>query len=137
MSLFRFQDLEIWRRAIALAGPLCALAEQLDAAKCWKFAEQLRAAALSISNNIAEGSGSHSRIDFAHFLNMAKRSSFECANMMLFFEAHGYLAGKSTEPNLVQLNELARMIEAFRQNLLQKATSAKNHPEDRPVKDSH
>ena len=68
MCLFRFEDLEIWRRAIAIGGELCVLADKLDEQKKWKFAEQLRGAALSISNNIAEGSGSASDRDFANFL---------------------------------------------------------------------
>jgi len=57
---FRFQDLEIWQRGAALSRPLFALADQLDERKRYRFAEQLRAATLSITNNIAEGSGSTS-----------------------------------------------------------------------------
>lgn len=41
-----------------------------------------RAATLSITNNIAEGSGSVSDIDFANFLNTARRSTFEVANVI-------------------------------------------------------
>jgi len=43
----------------------------------------LRSAILSISNNIAEGSGSSSKRDFAHFLNIAHRSAFEVANIII------------------------------------------------------
>jgi four helix bundle protein len=119
MSLFRFQDLDIWKRAIALGGELCVLAERLDEAKKWNFAEQLRAAALSISNNIAEGSGSASNKDFANFLNIAKRSVFENANMMFFFHLNGHLPESQSMPIIPKLNELSRMIEAFRQRLIQ------------------
>ncbi len=117
MSLFRFEELEIWKRAISLGGELCLLADKLDEAKKWKFAEQLRGAALSISNNIAEGSGSASTKDFANFLNIAKRSVFENANMMFFFSINGHLARDFAQPLLPKLNELSRMIEAFRQRL--------------------
>lgn len=118
MSLFRFEDLEIWRRAIAIGGELCVLADKLDEQKKWKFAEQLRGAALSISNNIAEGSGSASDRDFANFLNIAKRSAFENANMMFFFSINQHLDENETMPLAVKLSELCRMIEAFRQRLL-------------------
>jgi four helix bundle protein len=117
MSLFRFEDLEIWKRAVNVGGELCALADRLDEAKKWRFAEQLRAAALSISNNIAEGSGSASDRDFANFLNIAKRSIFENANMMFFFAMNGHLSGELTTPLLHKLNELSRMVESFRQRL--------------------
>ena len=118
MSLFRFEDLEIWKRAVSLGGELCALADRLDDAKKWRFAEQLRSAALSISNNIAEGSGSASDRDFANFLNIARRSIFENANMMFFFSMNGHLTGDVTSPLLTKLNELSRMVESFRQRLV-------------------
>ena len=109
--------MEIWKRAISVGGKLCALADQLEEQKKWKFAEQLRSAALSISNNIAEGSGSASDKDFANFLNIAKRSVFENANMMFFFSINGNLDNHKTSPLLPELFELSRMIEAFRQRL--------------------
>ncbi|WP_205940794.1 four helix bundle protein [Pedobacter paludis] len=40
-----------------------------------QIAEQLNGAALSISNNIAEGSGSVSNKEFTHYLNIAHRSA--------------------------------------------------------------
>ena len=115
--MFRFEDLKIWQRAVAIGGRLCDLAEVLDEAKKWRFAEQLRGAALSISNNIAEGSGSASDKDFANFLNIAKRSAFESANMMLFFRVNRHLAAADTDPLLPELAELCRMIESFRKSL--------------------
>jgi four helix bundle protein len=55
---FRFQELEIWKRAAEFSSDLFRLADQLEKRRLFRFAEQLRAAALSITNNIAEGSGS-------------------------------------------------------------------------------
>ena len=62
---FRFQHFDIWKRAIAIGGKLHDLAENLDSRGYRRYAEQLRAAAMSISNNIAEGSGSESGKEFA------------------------------------------------------------------------
>lgn len=119
MSLFRFEDLEIWKPAISLSGELSGLADKLDENRKWKFAEQLCSAALSISNNIAEGSGSSSDKDFAHFLNTAKRPVFENANMMFFFSINRHLPESECAPFPPKLAELSRMIEAFRQRLLE------------------
>src|SRR5207244_11049936 len=79
---FRFQDLEIWKRAAEFSPLLFRLADRLDNRRLFRFAEQLRGATLSITNNIAEGSGSVSRIDFANFLNTARRSTFEVDNIL-------------------------------------------------------
>ena len=55
---WRFEDLEIWKKALDLAVKFHLIAERLDKRRFYRYAEQLRAAGLSISNNIAEGSGS-------------------------------------------------------------------------------
>ena len=81
MSQFRFMDLEIWKESINLNDQLFDLADALSDARSYRVAEQLRGASLSISNNIAEGSGSFSSKDFANFLNIARRSVFETANI--------------------------------------------------------
>lgn len=55
---FRFEDLELWQRARNLEVQFHGLAEQLDRKRMHGYAEQLRGAALSSPNNIAEGLGS-------------------------------------------------------------------------------
>jgi four helix bundle protein len=80
---FRFQDLEIWQRGAALSRPLFVLADWLDEQNRYRFAEQLRKTTLSLTNNIAEGSGSASNADFAAFLNFSRGSVFKAANIPL------------------------------------------------------
>ncbi len=54
-NLFRFQSLEIWKEAIELGDKLFDIADELEAKRLYRFAEQVRGAGLSVSNNIAEG----------------------------------------------------------------------------------
>jgi four helix bundle protein len=61
MSKFRFQDMEIWKMAIDIADRLFDISDELEEKHLYRFAEQLRGAGMSISNNIAEGSGSVSK----------------------------------------------------------------------------
>jgi len=72
MVKFRFEDLKIWQLAIEIADELFDLADQLEERKLYRFAEQLRGAGMSMSNNIAEGSGSSSKKEFTQFLNVRK-----------------------------------------------------------------
>lgn len=83
---WRFEDLEIWQLACDLAIKFHRLAEDLEQRRLYRYAEQLRAAGLSLSNNIAEGSGSTHKQEFIQFLNIARRSLFEDASMLLVFE---------------------------------------------------
>ena len=115
--MFQFQTLDIRQRSIEVAEDLFDLADKLDSRKPFRFAEQLRGAALSMSNNIAEGSGSNSIREFAQFINIAKRSVFENANMVIIFERRKYITPDRKEKSLTQLDELSRMMTSFRRSL--------------------
>jgi len=110
---FRFQELEIWKRASAASPELFRIADLLEKQRLFRFAEQLRGAALSVTNNIAEGSGSISRVDFANFLNTARRSIFEVANILFLLSDNRIIRTKTLEPLISELEEQSRMILAF------------------------
>ena len=115
--MFRFENLEIWKKAIEIAEELLDIADQLEAKKLFRFAEQLRAAALSMPNNIAEGSGSDSDKEFIQFINYAKRSAFENANMVIIFTRREYVSNTTKDDLLVELDHLCRMMTNFRKSL--------------------
>jgi four helix bundle protein len=114
---FRFMDLEIWQDSISLAVQLLNVADKLEARKLYRFAEQLRGSSLSMSNNIAEGSGSGSRKEFSSFLNIARRSTFENANMLLVFEIRGLITEQEVTESLGKLDHLCRKITNFQKSL--------------------
>lgn len=114
---FRFQDLDIWKKAAKLSPKLFALADSLENAHKYRFAEQLRSATLSITNNIAEGSGSVSSADFKNFLNFSRRSVFEVANMLILVGNFGVFSNEDVETVLQELDELSKMILGFMRNL--------------------
>ena len=114
---FRFQTMEIWQRGAAISGPLFCLADGLEQKRMHRFAEQLRSAVLSITNNIAEGSGSTSDAEFANFLNIARRSVFEVANMLMLFLRQGICMQADISEHLAELEEQSRMLLAFRRTL--------------------
>jgi four helix bundle protein len=113
---FRFEDMEIWQRAVEISMPVFDIADSLEERKKYRFGEQLRSAMLSVSNNMAEGSGSASDIDFANFLNIARRSIFEVASMLLVFHRRRLISERPTEI-LAELIELSKMTLAFRKTL--------------------
>jgi four helix bundle protein len=117
MAKFRFQDLEIWQKAIVIGDRLLDSADRLETEKKYRFSEQLRGAALSISNNIAEGSGSDSDREFAQFLNFAKRSCFEDANMLIVFLRRNLITKTEKEELFELLDEESRKIENFKKKL--------------------
>lgn len=117
MAKFRFEDLEIWQLAIGVTESLLDVADELEEKKLFRFAEQLRGAALSAPNNIAEGSGSDSRREFSQFLNIARRSTFENANMMILFARRGLISTERQDTILERLDLLCRKITSFQRTL--------------------
>lgn len=115
--MFRFETLEVWKLAVEVAESIFDIADELENKKLFRFAEQLRGAALSISNNIAEGSGSTSRREFAQFLNIARRSTFENANMIIIFTRRGLILEKCKDDILSRLDLLCRKILSFQRTL--------------------
>ena len=107
---WRFEDLEIWQLAADLAVTFHALAARLDERKSYRYAEQLRAAGLSVSNNISEGSASPHPKEFLQFLNIARRSLFEDASMLLVFQRMGLVQSEETRPLLIDSDILSRKI---------------------------
>jgi len=113
MVKFRFQDLEIWQLAIQIADELFDVADELEKKRLYRFAEQLRGAGMSMSNNIAEGSGSSSNKEFKQFLNVARRSTFENANILILLHKRSLITDESLERFLDQLDHLCRKITNF------------------------
>lgn len=117
MVKFRFQDLKIWQLAIEITDELFDIADHLEKKKLFRFAEQLRAAGMSMSNNIAEGSGSSSDKEFNQFLNIARRSAFENANILIILKRRNLITEGSLEKLLDILDHLCRQITNFQSTL--------------------
>ena len=96
-----------------LAVKFHRIAEELDQRRLYKYADQLRGAGLSLSNNIAEGSGSHHPKEFVQFLNIARRSLFENASMLLVFEKLQLLELNQVDELLADYDFLSRKITNF------------------------
>jgi four helix bundle protein len=117
MTKFRFQDLEIWKESIEIGNTLFDIADTLEEKKLFRFAEQLRGAGMSMSNNIAEGSGSSSKKEFIQFLNIGRRSTFENANILIILNKRNLIDSSTLDHILERLEILCRKITNFQKSL--------------------
>jgi four helix bundle protein len=98
----RFEDLEIWKEAVAIGVDVYSLTSKGKLEKDFSSKDQLRRAAISISNNIAEGFEYNNNKSFINFLKFAKGSAGELrSNLFVLKEAkvvlpeeHDYLQDK-------------------------------------------
>jgi four helix bundle protein len=67
--------------------------------------------------NIAEGSGSSSKKEFKNFLNIAQRSTFKNANILILIERRNLIPSHQLDENLNNLDKLCRQITNFIKSL--------------------
>ncbi len=76
-----FEDLECWQFGRELAKLVYTRTSVAVDAKDFSFADQMRRAAISVMNNIAEGFERDTNVDVVRFLFMAKASAGEVRSM--------------------------------------------------------
>lgn len=114
---FRFESLDIWKSAGGYGSTLYDVAETFPKNEMFAMGDQLRRAALSISNNIAEGSGSASNKDFINFLNIAIKSAFETVSILYMAKKRGYITLAQRQKLYAQAEILVKKIQAFKKTL--------------------
>lgn len=117
MAKFRFEDLEIWQTAIAIADSLFDIAGELVRKILYRFADQLRGAGMSMSNYIAAGSGSRSNKVFIRYLEYARNSTFENANIVILLNRRGLITEEHKFLLNEELDKLSRKISTFQKSL--------------------
>ena len=117
MAKFRFQDLRIWQLAIEIANELFDIADELENKRLYRFADQLRGSGMSMSNNISEGSGSSSSKEFRRFLDIARRSTYENANIVILLEMRKLITKETMNSFVDRLDSLCRQITSFQYTL--------------------
>lgn len=73
-----FEEMQVWQDAQDLA---VAVYEDMRTVKDFSFTDQIKRAAVSISNNVAEGAERVTPSEFARFLDIAKGSVGEVRSM--------------------------------------------------------
>jgi len=105
-----FEKLLVWHKSIDLASECVRIANSLPRKYQYSFSDQLIRAALSISSNIAEGSGRRTKRDQANFYAMAKGSLYETVNILKLLERIGDLDAETTKKLSTEAEEVAKML---------------------------
>jgi len=114
--MFRFENLEIWEIAISYAKDCYFLANSFPAKEKYALSDQLRRAAVSISNNIAEGSAFGTQ-KFKCFLDISIGSTLETVNILAFAEELRYIVREKKNELYEEAEKLIRKIRSFKSRL--------------------
>jgi four helix bundle protein len=108
--MFKFEKLEVWKKSVVLYQKVSAVAEFINQREQFSLGEQIRRAALSISSNIAEGTGREGNREAKYFFNIAKGSIYEVVSLLYVMKEKRYLKAQEHEALYKQCDEIAKML---------------------------
>lgn len=109
----RFEDLKVWQSAIKIAVSVFQTCDGGKLKTDFGTKDQLQRAAMSISNNIAEGFEYDSPPNFIRFLKYAKGSAGELRSQLYVLKEIGYIDAGYYQLKQEELLVLSRQLAAF------------------------
>lgn len=113
MKARHFRDLQVWQRSMRLARDVFSITAQFPKSQTFGLAAQMQRAAVSVPSNIAEGHGRLSNRSFALFLSQARGSLNELQTQIELAHQMGFADGGSCSKAIVEMEEIARMLNAL------------------------
>ncbi|MBB6328736.1 four helix bundle protein [Algoriphagus iocasae] len=109
----RFEDLKVWKDAIEIGLKIYELVETNLLAKDYRAKDQLIGAAISISNNIAEGFEYNSNRQFIKYLAIAKGSAGELRSQLFLTYGSNKISKQDYESLYIELIQISSELKGF------------------------
>jgi len=114
--MFRFEGLEVWRLSVEYCKECYLIASSFPKNENFALSDQLRRAAISISNNLAEGSVG-SKSNFQKYITIAIGSALETVNILNFACEIGYINTARKNEMYMKAEEMIRKLRNFSKSL--------------------
>ena len=117
MKKHNFRKLKVYQRAVEFVIEIYKISKVFPKNEIYGLTAQIRRAVISISLNIAEGSGNNSAREFKRFLEIALRSDYEVMTCLEIALKLNYFSKKEFDRLIVEADEIAAMIVGFSKSL--------------------
>ena len=108
--MFKFESLEVWKTAVELYSIVASNTEGLYRRNRGYLADQIRRAALSVSANIAEGTGRERLRESKQFFNIAKGSVYEVVSVAYVINTERLFSSEEYSAIYGRCDHIARML---------------------------
>lgn len=115
----KFEDFKVWQKANELAVDIYKLTSNDKLKHDYGLKDQIQRAAVSISNNIAEGFEYDNNKDFIKFLRYAKGSTGEVRSMLNFLMEIDYVSESDYKRISDSLIQLSKQLNSFVKYLIE------------------
>lgn len=115
--MFRFEKLDVWQKAVELTSDVYTVTRSFPDHERYGLTARTRRASVSVSSNIAEGSGRSTDTEFARFIEIAYGSLMEVVSQLLVARRLDFLDELALKPMTVKAEEVARMLSGLRGKL--------------------
>jgi len=122
MYKYRFEKLIVWQLSIENCTSIYELTKQFPDTEKFGLTSQIQRASVSISSNLAEGTGRKTSKDKARFYSIAYSSTLEVINQLIIAKKLDYITEDQYESSRTLLEEISNKIFALKnseQNRLQ------------------
>jgi four helix bundle protein len=121
----RFEDLRCWQAARKLVKEIYLISEYGKLSKDYDTRSQIKRAALSTMNNIAEGFGKYSSKEFIRYLDIANNSASEVKSILYVLLDLNYLEPDKIEDLQNKTDEVKALSLALIRYLIKRDTESK------------
>jgi len=111
--MHNFKDLKVWQKSIELAVDVYKAASLLPKDEKYGLISQMKRCSVSVSSNIAEGSGRGSNGQFKYFLNISQGSAFELETQLIISNRLELLDDDLSTCLIEKITEIQKMIYAL------------------------
>ena len=118
---YSYKNLDVYKESKVLVKMVYGLLKQFPKEERYALCDQLRRAVISVSSNIAEGSGRTSMKDQAHFLEIAFGSLMEVDCQIDIACDLEYITQENLSKICIQISRVAAMLSALRNKCLQRS----------------
>lgn len=113
MRTFSFEKLKVWQKARILSVTIYNVTKQFPSEEKYGLTSQMRRCAISISSNIAEGTGRHSNKDKARFTEIAYSSLLELLNQLILSRDLELISEEILTQIRESISEIAAMLDGL------------------------
>jgi len=133
MGYSRFEDLPVWNTAIDLAAQIYGFTENIQFRRRRSLTDQIERAAVSVSNNIAEGFERGTNKELLSFLYISRGSAGEVRSMLCLLDRIPTFLTLNKETALLKkkAESCSRQLKAWAQSLQNSDFKGERHVNQR------